>query len=175
MTPLPSNNTAVLFVDYATSGEQHTMQLRYGESSTAVDAMTVLNDFLTALEPSFTTIEINGARNRAEGSTITLPLAWTGDPSFGGPPGVHSQSAWYLDFIGRSIAGKRVRLTVFGCKQMEDAGENDYRVPASGNVLDAIEVLRAASDVLVAIDGEEIIWYDYANIGVNAYWRNHIR
>lgn len=175
MAPLPSNSTAVLFVDYETSGEEHTLQIRFTGAATAVTAMDKADAFLTALTGNFMLITILGARQRAAASNVTLPITWTGAATYGSVVGTHSQSAWYVDFIGRSVGGRRVRLSLFGCEEMQDLASFDYRLPATGPWLAALDALRVSDETAVAIDGEEAIWYDYVNIGVNAYWRNRIR
>lgn len=175
MAPLPSNNTACLFVDYSVGGEDHTMLVRIGAGSTVADAMLALSDFLTTLVATIFTITITGARQRAVDAIVTTPVTWIGDATYGTGTATHAQSAWYINFVGRSPQGRKVRLAVFGAVNIVDLAENDYRLPATGAVEDAIAVLQAADTVIVAIDGNGPIWYPYANLGVNAYWRNRIR
>lgn len=175
MAPLPSNNTAVLFVDYTVSGEQHTMQARPQTGSSNLDVMDVLAAFWAALDDSIFLTNIDGARGRAEGATVTLPVTWTGDSGYGVTDGEHNTTAQYYDFVGRSILGRRVKLSVFGAGTLVDTVGHDYRLTPSGLLLDALNVLKSNSDILGAIDGAQIIWYDYINTGINAYWRNKIR
>lgn len=175
MAPLPSNNTGVVFLDYSVGGENHTAQVRYSSSSSFVDAMTVLDDFLTALGGLISVITIIGARHRPQGSNVTLPVTWTGAATYGVGTATHAESAFYIDFVGRSAGGRRVRLSVFGSDQAIDLAESDYRLPATGAVLDALTVLTNASDIVVAIDNGAPVWNQYANLGINAYWRNRIR
>lgn len=175
MAPLPSNSTGVLFVDYSTGGENHTVQLRYQDGSSVVDAMIALDEFLTALDTLISVITITGARHRLISADVTLPITWTGAATYGSGTAPHAKSAFYIDFVGRSPEGRRVRVSVFGSAEAIDLVESDYRLPASGDVLAAIEALRSNGSTICAIDGLEPIWYDYANIGINAYWRNKIR
>lgn len=175
MAPLPSNNTPVLFIDYTVAGEQHTMQARPQTGSSNLDVMGVLADFWAAFDDSIYQTNIDGARGRAEGGVVTLPLTWTGDSAYGTADGDHNNTAQYYDFVGRSILGRRVKLSVFGAVVVVDTVEHDYRLTPSGNVLAALNVLKSNSDILGAIDGAQIIWYDYINTGINAYWRNKIR
>lgn len=175
MAPLPSNNTGVVFLDYGIGGENHTMQMRYGDSSSSVDIMGIMDEFLTALGTGIYEITILGARHRAKDADITLPVTWTGEATYGEDTADHANSAWYLDFIGRSVAGRRARVSLFGSKSFEDNINHDYRLDLAGGTLDAWTVLDSAADMLCAIDGEAIVWYTYLNVGVNAYWRNKIR
>lgn len=175
MAPLPSNTTGVVFVDYTVGGEEHTIQCRYSASGSAAGAMTVIADFLAALTSVLETITITGARHRPAGSTITLPMVWTGAATYGSGVATRAQSAWYYDFIGRSPDGRRVRMSVFGANAMTDIAEGDYRIPIVGAFIGAKAVLDAAPDDAVTISGDTPVWYTYANTGVNAYWRNRIR
>ena len=177
MAPLPSNNTGVVFLDYSVAGESHTVQIRYADPSTAVDAMDTLDDILAAAAASFRQITIEGARHRAEGSNVTLPLTWTGAATYGSGGGSRFETAYYMDFIGRSPDGRRVRLSLFGLAVPADTIGEDFRLSTSdsGVVANVVTVLNTATTTAVAIDGGEPVWYDYANIGTNAYWRNRFR
>lgn len=175
MAPGDPTLTNALFLDYSVASETHTAMVRGQEGTTADDLMTVLGDFITAIDGSLFDSVAVGARYREAGSSLTFPVTWTGPSGWGGLSGVHSASAWYLDFIGRSSGGKRVRLAMFGATNMQDLAEHDYRLPNTGDVGAGIAVLAAASTVLAAIDGNPVTWYTYANTGVNAYWRNKIR
>jgi len=177
MAPLPSNNTAVLFVDYTGCGEGHTAQVRYGTGSSATDAMTLLDAVWTAMTPRLRLVTITGARVRDIGTNVTYPVTWTGASTYGSGAGFHFESAYYADFVGRSIDGRRCRLAFFCAIAPADVTNDDFRVTAAENsdVDDAITALNAGSDVPVTISGGAVNWQLYTNIGTNAYWRNRIR
>jgi len=177
MAPLPVNSTARLFVDYTTCGEDHTVMCRFGASSSAGDAMTVVAAWLDALESLLYDIDILGARVSDLGSSVSYPVTWTGAAAYGSGAGANTDSASYLDFVGRGIGGRRARMAVFGSKNYRDGANDDFRItPADAAAIgDALTALRAGSDVPITIDGDDVNWQDYANVGVNAYWRNHMR
>jgi len=175
MAPGDPTLTNALFLDYTVAGEEHTAMVRGQGGTTAADLMTALGDFITAVEGSFFDSAAVGARYREAGSSLTFPVVWTGPAAWGGVTGQHAASAWYIDWIGRSSGGRRVRLALFGPQQMQDLAGSDYRLPNTGDVGAGITALNAAASTLAAIDGEPVVWYTYANTGVNAYWRNKIR
>ena len=177
MAPLPSNTTAVLFLDYSTCGVDHTLQVRYDSPAGVGDAMTDLESFLDALDSGLTEMLITGARNREVGGSVTLPVTWTGSATHGGAVGPRYKGAAYLDFVGRDTAGRRARLAVFGPGDFFDTANEDYRfTTADSAVIDAaVAVLNGTTNTFLSISGEHPIWYPYANTGVNAYWRNRIR
>jgi len=177
MAPLPSNSTAVLFVDYSGCGEDHTLQVRYGSGSSANDAMTLLDAVWSAMSPRLRLVTISGARVRDISTNVTYPVTWTGASTYGSGAGVHFEAAYYADFVGRSIDGRRCRLAFFCAAAPADVTNDDFRVTAAENadVSDAIDALNAGSDVPVSISGQAVNWQLYANIGTNAYWRNRLR
>ena len=177
MAALPVESTARLFVDYSGNGENHTLLIRFGVGSSASEAMDVADALFTAVGPSLAITNITGARVADKGSTVTYPVTWTGASSYGTGPDRHEQAAMYWDFIGRTIGGKRGRCAIFGVVAAFDGSEHDYRWDASDNaqVAAALVALRANPACPVGIDGDVLNWHDYANAGVNAYWRNHIR
>lgn len=177
MAPIPSNNTAVLFVDYQTCGEDHTVQCRFDAPSTVDDAMAAVAAVWGAMDSLLYLCTVTGARVRANGSNITLPVAWPEAATFGSGAGPHQASAYYVDFIGRSPGGRRVRMGFFGAQANADAIAEDFRLSStdSGVVGDAVDILNSADGTCLAVDGLQPIWYPYADIGTNAYWRNRIR
>jgi hypothetical protein len=175
MAPILSNNTGCLFIDYSVAGEDHTMLFRYGVGSDAAAVADIADLFLTALDTSMYEITILGARHRFKDADIALPFTWTGADHYGADGGEHTNTAWYMDFVGRSTGGRRVRVAVFGSKNFEDDADHDYRLPATGALADALQALNDGAGEMVAIDGETPVWYNYVNVGVNAYWRNRIR
>jgi hypothetical protein len=80
-----------------------------------------------------------------------------------------------MDFVGRGATGHRVRVAVFGCIIADYGG--DYRLTGAESALvgNAIAELTSDVDIFNDIDYENPVWHNYANLGVNAYWRNKIR
>lgn len=175
MAPLPPNTTARLFVDYTTCKHQHTIVCRYDAPNTPADAMDAVSSLWTALDTFIYLATVDGARFQEAGSDVSVDVAWTGDPTYGDENGPEEASAWFVDYVGRSLGGRRVRVSTFGFKLV--SYEHIYRVQ-TGDIaaVDAGQAaLDAAEGAFLAIDGGEPIWKTYANIGANAYWRNKIR
>jgi hypothetical protein len=137
--------------------------------------MSTVSGFLTALGSQIQLLTILGARYRLVGTNVTIATVWTGLSTYGSGAGTAIQGAWFFDFVGRSLAGRRVRVSVFGAGQLNEGV--DYRAqPGEIATLDAaISVLASASNRFVAIDGASPVWKAYTNTGANAYWRNKIR
>lgn len=177
MAPLPVESTGRLFVDYTVATIQHTAMVRFGSGGNAGDAMALLDALWIALDDLILAATVDAARVADLGSTVTYPVTWTGASTFGAGTGERYKTANYIDFIGRSIGGRRVRLATFGCAFHVDTVDSDYRFGVSDDarVAAAVAVLEAGSDVPVAIDGDPAVWQQYGNIGVSAYWRNRLR
>lgn len=177
MAPLPVNSTATLFVDYQTCGEGHTLQIRFGVGGSAGDAMTVADALLTALSGELRLITIQGARVRDLGGSVTYPVTWTGAATYGSGAGLHFETAYYMDFVGRSLDGRKCRVSVFGHAAPADLTGDDFRMFASDSsaVANALTALEADPNTPVSISGDTVNWHQYADIGTNAYWRNRIR
>lgn len=137
--------------------------------------MTDLATFLSALGNSHRLMTVNGARAQAYGTDISYDIPWTGAPTYGIGAGEAADSAQFYSFIGRSVGGRRVRVTLFGAIINRNNGV--YRAPpgADAAFAAAIETLQNAEGTFLAIDAGRAIWKQYVNLGDNAYWRNHIR
>lgn len=175
MAPLPANNTAVLFVDYTVQLHQHTLQCRYDIPNTPEDAMTSVAELLAALSSFMSTTTIDGARFRNKDSDVSTDIAWTGATGYGEGTGSEFVTAYYVDFVGRSAGGRRVRVAVFGVENFIAGGNYRASLGESGPVDAGQAVLAAAEGTFLAIDGQQPIWKTYGNLGINAYWRNQIR
>lgn len=174
MAPLPHNNTNIFFLDYTTCTRQHTLQVRFGTGPLAT-VMADVDAFLDALGNSHRLMTINGAREQVAHTTVTQDVTWSGESSYGTGAGTANESAQFYDFIGRSPAGRRVRLALFGA--IRNSANNVYRAtPADDAAFGAaLAVLRGEGTSFLAVDGSHAIWKNYVNLGDNAYWRNHIR
>jgi hypothetical protein len=177
VAPLPQNNTGRVFLDYNTCGEDHTMAVRFQSASTPGAALTVIDQLLTALDAGLTLLTVTGCRVQNAGDNFSLPLTWTGASTYGGSPGPHYKTAAYLDFVGRGLTGRKVRIAVFGPGDFVDTANEDFRFTAADSAVisDALDVLFASGGVVCDIDDQEVLWQLYANTGFNAYWRNRIR
>lgn len=175
MAPLPFNNTNVLFVDYSVSGFTHTLQCRFDGDDTGADAMTTVTAFWEALSPQMYDMTVEGARVQLLGTDVSFDVVWSGATGYGDGGGEPFQSALFVDFIGRSPGGRRVRASTFGFKGYVP-GDNYRAVPGeNAQVDDVVELLQSSGAAFLAIDGTVPVWKNYANTGINAYWRNKIR
>jgi len=175
MAPLPTNNTAVFFLDYSVAGETHTLQMRCDETVTDTDASATMFAFLNELDAQVYESTVVGFRFRQAGSNVTLPAVWSATTTWGTGVGNHDTSARYIDFVGRDSDGRRVRATVFGAINIQVG--NDYRTTSAEAtyVADAIAQLTSDAQMFWTIAGNVPVWNQYTDIGVNAYWRNKIR
>jgi len=175
MAPLPFNNTNILFVDYNTQGEDHTLQCRFNGDDTGDIAMVDVDSFLSAISNAIGLTTILGARVQLASTNVSFDVVWSGASAYGDGVGDRYQSAMYYDWVGRSPAGRRVRVAVFGAANLQNG--DDYRSNSGEDVaLDAgTAVLVGLDSSFLAIDGELPVWKTYVNMGVNAYWRNKIR
>jgi len=175
MAPLPHNNTALLYVDYTTSGKQHVLPCRFSTASSIANAMSAVDGFLTAFGAALKLWTIDGARAQDVGTNVSYPVTWTGAATYGSGAGTTDETAVYFDFTGRSIDGRRVKVTTFGAASV--ASNGNYRVAAGESAaIDAVlAVLIGFNDEFVTISGLPAVWNNYANQGVNAYWTKQIR
>jgi hypothetical protein len=175
MPPISPDNTQRFFLDYTTCGYDHTMLCRAGSTVTPADAGATMAAFLAELDSQVRLVTITGFRSAAPGTNITVPQTWPGAATYGDGAGSAFESAQYIDFIGRGATGHRVRVALFGAINVQVGG--DYRMSSAEStvVADAIAALTSDADIFLDVDYEIPVWHAYANLGVNAYWRNKIR
>lgn len=173
LPPLAPSNTARFRVNYTVGGEQHDFQVRSAPVSPSALGVQV-DTILSALAAVLNQVTIDSIEFAASGSNV-FNIVTTGieGNTYGSGAGGGSARANYIDFIGRSSGGRRVRLAVFGLK----VDATDYRFVSGENtaVDNTITSLNAAVGSFLAIDGISPQWYSYANAGVNAHWQKAVR
>jgi hypothetical protein len=169
MAPLPTNNTPVYDLYYTNGGNQHTQQVRTGVLSPAAFG-TIMDLYYTGMASKLYATSIDFVTFRPAGSTIAniVTTGIEGNTYGSGTPSPLNEPL-YVDFVGRSSGGRRVRFTQFGCNDLAA----DYRfVAGESAVIDAaIAFINTTSNAWYAIDGLKGIWKSYANTGLNAYWQ----
>lgn len=175
MAPLPPNSTARVKVFYETCGHVHTAQIRYKAPNTVDDVITAFNDLITACGGMFYHSSFIDAQVAADGSNVFNPVAGGWPVEWGGATHDQSATAQYVDFVGRSFDGRRVRFSLFGA--IYTVSGANYRTLSTEEPMvdDAVNVLNGAEGVFLSINGFQPVWKSYVDIGVNAYWRNQLR
>jgi len=180
MPPLPYNNSSIIFVQYAAQGKPHTMQFRYfGTGAPPAALLTAIDTFMVALKPLMPTNTAYTATTfQVEGENFSTSLTWTPSSWAGGVTAKPADAPGYFNFIGRSTAGRRVRVAVLGAgaTPVTSTGTSaDYRLTSveSAPIASAIAALRSVA--FTAIDKQTVVWKDYANLGYNAHWQKKLR
>lgn len=175
MAALPPSSTARVKIQYTVSGFDHVVQVRYKAPDTTDDVIAGFNDLITAIGPLLLESTFVQASVAAIGSDIFNPLAGDWPVGWGDSTQGNYSSAQFYDFVGRSLDGRRVRLTLFGAQVIQDGGDFRINTVENANVDAAVQVLNDAEGTFLSINGFQPVWYSYVNTGVNAYWRNKIR
>jgi len=174
MAPLPYNNTAIFKCFYTTVGEQHTHQVRTVAPFSPGDFGTLEDAILSALSPQLFSLVVDFCTFQASGSNVALPVT-TGieGNSYGSGAGAVQNVPIYVDFVGRSAGGRRVRYSVFGYKVVDD----NFRFSAGESTeIDAAQgIIEAETLSFLGIDGLTATWKTYANNGYNARWQRTVR
>jgi hypothetical protein len=120
------------------------------------------------------TLTVNTVRFAAAGSNVSNPVT-TGfeGTSYGSGAGTVDSVPAFVNFIGRSSGGRRVRLAVFGYKN----AFSTFRLHSTEDthIADCITDLNGLANGALAIDGIKPTWYPYANVGFSAYWIRAVR
>lgn len=175
LPPLPANNTDVVWLKYTSGGTTHEMQYRVASSTTQADIITGATALANALKAWMHTGDsFVGLRHRDSGSTVSFPLAFTAIAGTASVTWDVEEEAKFMSVVGRSLAGYRVKMTFFTVVLVDS---NAFRLARTGGsfadaFLDAVDAMSPAA---VAIDGQAVVWNQYANVGYNSYWERQLR
>lgn len=170
---------------YRVLGQVHTATIRFPRGSTTVSSegaaffTDLLDVFGLRLMSDFS---ILGADVALTDSNVFLPAAnlpVLNDTS--AAAGDESYKPVYVSFVGRSIAGHRAVMFLYGLAFSPNSAENtanDYRIQSTEDnaVLQAVSVFNGVTGIdLVANDNNDVVWYPYVNVGFNAYYQKKAR
>lgn len=174
MAPLPPESTARYVVHYSGPLHDHTQTYRVAPPPSPATMETFLNELWDDVGTIMFPWIINGVDFIPDGSTIANPVAM---PSFVGRVGGSGtpntlQAPQFLNFVARSVGGKKTRLSFFA----PNFPDFSWRVHSAESVPvnDAVNLLNNTS-FLVGIDSTSLVWKAYANWGINAYWQREGR
>lgn len=175
LPPLPFNNTDIAWLKYTSYGVTHELMFRQPSVTPQADIIANAVDIANTLKvyiPS--TDAFVGLRHQDSGSNVSFPLAWTAISGTGAAATEFDDKAKFVSVVGRSLGGYRCRMTFFSPYPSDNGG---YRVPAgnAGIYAAMLAVVAGMEPPAVAIDGNEVIWNQYTNVGYNAYWQRQLR
>jgi hypothetical protein len=172
---LPVNNTARLFIEYTSGGQDHVCIVRMTDGAheqEGMDQYATLRPLIAAYLPS--TDAVKGARFCERLSTVSFPLAVAPVAGSLGPSFAPDNKPNFVSFTGRSRDGYRVKLTVFSAAVLETERYREV-APTTGPAAALLGYLRNAATNIVTISGQKPIWNNYVNQGVNAYYQRKQR
>ena len=185
MADYAPNFTARVVYKYVSSGSNHSLMLRPRISTeTAIDAqqltLYLVLDALKSLLPN--DFKLTEAVLYEAGETVSHPQPISSDlATFTGTSDTDDvYGANFISFQGRSFAGSRVSLNIYGIVAAPATviGRDFRWQQGESAAVDAAIAMLAndsGNDGIVAIDGTAPLWKQYANYGVSAYWQRRLR
>jgi hypothetical protein len=180
MAPLPYNNTAIFTANYTWSQGAAQMQVRYEQAGGGQAAARLVCEQIAGLLGDDLDQDwvFTGARAQAAGSNFSVPVGAPLDPTASGFDQPETQRPVFISFVGRSALGRRVSITVYGVRLTPDESWRFERGEIT-NVDAVITWLQTGNPnqgiAPLAIDGTQVVWYPYANVGYNAYYQRRQR
>lgn len=170
MAPLPPSSTERWKYTYQNAIAEHSLTFRLVEGSTIADADSVMSALAVYFDDVVVETTITGLEFAAIGSDIFNPVA--GSDMVGSEFGVNeanpTTNSVAATFVGRSVDGRRARLSVFGWF----GGVSNYRLTVAEDpdlgVL--IAFLNNPSTPLITIGGLGVIYKQYFDIKSNDHW-----
>lgn len=174
MAPLDPHNTPFYKVYYTVQGNQHSLQARVNSGFSPSDMGDEIQQLWGNLDDNLYATTIDYVTFNPANTNISYPVTTGAEGlTFGSGAGTTLTEPQYVDFVGRTAGGRRVKFTVFG---ITDLGA-DFRIGPTefASVTAVLSQLNDAEGVWLAIDGAQPIWKQYANTGLNSYWQRQQR
>jgi len=175
------NFTARYRLTYSVLSHQHTMLWRIQRAVGSVGLALMVDkvrQYLDAMAPvRFTDWTEVSAEYAPEDVDIFAPAALPG--SIAGtaviPANSKSQGALAISHVGRSSAGQKARMFLYGTDfspENPNVITDDFRVFTAENGIIALGVaeLNSGAPSIMASDNLPVLWYSYVNAKYNDYW-----
>jgi len=175
MAPLNPNNTPRYLAYYSLSGGlQHSLQVRAPAPVSPAAFGAFVDGFFTAFGSDLYAATLDFVVFIPSGTNIGN-IVTTGFEGSTYGTGVQPliQRPLQLTFVGRSPGGRRGRVSMFGWKNADQSWR--YTAGEAGTIDAAIAVLAGAAGYPLGIDGTELVWKIYANIGYNDHYVKEAR
>jgi hypothetical protein len=183
MADFAPNFTGRVRIGYKSGLRNHHMTLRYpGAGLPSDDTLEGFKIFFENLGPllvddaQFMTLEA-AVRDSDLFLPVSPPTSWSIDPS--ATVATLGRSPSFVSFQGRSTEGARASIMVMGTFFAPPSSvtfDADYRAYRTENAL-VETVLSALEDsaLCVAIDGNNVFWHPYINIGIHSHYQKKAR
>jgi hypothetical protein len=176
MAPLNPLSIPSVYLELATPWGRHVTQFRVQGSAGIDGATAVATGYINAIKDAVApNCVFDKLRYRGAGSNLSFPVAFTPVVGTNGTNLTQSMAATFVSFTGRSAAGRRCRITQFGMPFATNDPQFRYTANELGNMADVLTFLNTSNPALVAIDGFGVLWNNYINYGVNAYFQRKAR
>lgn len=176
MAPLPPNNTDRWYFDYTAAGIDHTFLVRAAEGTTAAEVSTEISNLLTSIGIGFYASSFRSLRFQAKSLDFSIPATYSGSvTTWGSTTPDDTGRPTFSTLVGRSGDGRRARVSIFGFKGIASVGDYRFNVAGSTEWQDAVDQLNAAEGIWLSIGETQPTWYQYVNVGYNAYWQRKMR
>lgn len=170
LAPLPANNTIRVWLAYTSVGIKHETCFRQPTGTPTGDIIVNANAFAQTMKVQLlTTDKFTGLRWSQAGSNLSFPLAFTAVSGTQVGTVDKDAKAKFYAISGRSVAGRRCRVTFFTPFLADSEG---YRVNVLSTLYNAVMAMEPDA---VAKDGQSVVWNQYTNIGYNSYWQRQLR
>lgn len=176
MAPLPENSTARLFVIQTGPHGEHVTLMRFGPAVSSAEAVAAARAIcVRAAALTHNSTAFSRARWSAKGEEVSFPVPWGASiPGLLGEAFGPEEYPNFFSLVGRSVDGRRVRMTFFGQPSLVH-GDYRYQRGDGGSVAALLDHVQAANPPVLTISESIPIWNDYLNLGVNAYYQRKRR
>lgn len=175
MAPLPQNNTARYVVHYTSGGREHVQEWRSQPPASPTAMAAFLNQVWSDASPILFHAHILKTVFYAQGADFGTDVVMPGfdGQDYGSGDPTNNTAALFLNFVGRGNDGRRVRVSFYSPIGTDPSWR--FNGGEDTHVDDVVADLRSNSVNLKSIGGGAVNWYDYANVGYNAYWQRKRR
>lgn len=177
LTPLPADNTKRYKMVYNVASKQHSFIIRAADAVTDADAGAALTDAFAALSTLLSSatnwLRLEVALSGSNVFNNTFEFA----ASVGTGSGINPiDEPRAFCFAGRTSGGRKTKLFLYGITSvLVTPGSYEQQPITQANLADFHDLMQAATDLYLGIDGIKPDWYDRVTIKPNDHWVDQAR
>lgn len=178
MPPTPPATTIRYKVHYTGPFNSHTMLFHGILGADPIVLRNAVRNVAIAMSGAqWNTTTWHAAEVALAGNTFfTADVGWTAVTRTSATnPSASSAPSHFANFGGRSpTTGKRVKFYLFE-DTLGDTEDMRFSGPENADVAAIVNELISEDTVIGAIDGTDVVWYNYANVGQNDFLTHKAR
>jgi hypothetical protein len=171
---LAPSNTERFYCTYNVGGHDHVIICRVTGAPSDSEASEAIFKLFDSVDASLYATNFVKLEKSIIHSNVRNAAVWDQATSWGSGAEPATGIPKNISFRGRDETGHKGGVSVYGWKGFQP---DDFRISVGedADVAAGVLQLEALTNFFISIGGGNMVWHQYANFSLNAYWQRALR